>query len=238
MGVWLRIGGEKRGSDCCVGSGTGIAKKGSHVSSVFSFSASLTAFSHGVLLHPGLVPLSGWVSLTTAGRVRGPQATEELLGSGCARVEIPASSYAPGAVWPWAWGAAVGDASDRMGGEPRLRVCRLGSRSGPIWGGCGRGPCLQGGRMTTFATFGERSSCHSPASFLLKPPSEENMSTASWKLFRLLLLFPRLPPCGALEVGVGGKPLFPVPSPLAADIVKFRVSKSKEQMFFPTWCCV
>lgn len=200
---------------------------------MFSFPSSLTAFSHGVLLYPGLVPSSGWVALTTAGRVRGPQATGELLGSGCAGVEIPASSYPPGAVWPRAWAAAVDDAGDRVGGEPRLGVCRRGSRSGPTWGGRGRGPCLQGGRMTTLSTLGERPSCHSPASFLLKPPSEENRSPASWKLFRLLLLFPRLPPCGALEVGVGGKPLFPAPSPLAADTVKFRISKSKEQCSSP-----
>lgn len=69
--------------------------------------------------------------------------------------------------------------------------------------------------MMTLATLGERPRCHSPASFLLKPPSEENTSPASWKLFRLLLLFPRLPPCGALEAGVGAKPSCPVPSPLA-----------------------
>lgn len=29
----------------------------------------------------------------------------------------------------------------------------------------------------------------------------------------------------------------PCAFPSSTDIVKFRVSKSKEQMFFPTWCC-
>lgn len=184
-----------------------------------------------------MVPLSRWLSLTTAGRVRGPQVTGELWGSGCAGVEIPASSYPPGAVWPRAWGAAVGDAGDRMGGELRLRVCRLGCR--PIWGGFGRGPCVQGGRMTTLATLGERSGCHCPASL---PPFQTTFGRT--REHRKLEAVP--PPstvpsttsARAREVGVGGKLLFPVPSPLAADIVKFRVSKSKEQMFFPTWCCV
>lgn len=182
-------------------------------------------------LSPRLARLSGHESITTAAQSDDPTLLEALTESTCRGgtegpgTEVPPRPLAPEVVRSLARGAAVGAAGDSVGAmlwlSPGHRIC-----AGPVQ--LSERHAFSVRRVTTFGAIRERSGRHSQATFGGKYRDRRLVASSSCP--------PRLPPCGALEVDVGGKLRFSAPAVPAADTGKCHVSKSKEPMFFLPWC--